>query len=273
MRITYYVPDLENPFWRQVISGTNQAAKAHGAIIEAVGSAHDEKRFTEQLEAYALKKPDAVMVSPIKTKTITSVCRAICQSGVPVVAVDQNMTTYVTASIISGNLRGGAMAAMYLAERLATGKCVVHIQAEEGLENVVLRRNSFTNEINRRGLRVVKQLKADSSRLKAREQMKVFLSEGTGFDAVFAENDAMALGVTEALKESHFTPWPLIVGYDGIMEALEAIRDGRMEATVAQNPEALGEKAVELVSQIIRRQPFEELATVLPKMVTKDDLK
>jgi ABC-type sugar transport system substrate-binding protein len=273
MQIVYSIPDQENPFWRQVISGAERKAKAEGASIEVIGAAHDENKQAEQLVSVLRKKPDAVLVSPVQTRTIAAACRAIRDSGIPIVAVDQNMTTDVTASVISGNLRGGMAAAQHLVQRLGPGKRVVHLQAEAGLENVVLRRNSFINEINRGGLRIVKEIQGFSSRPKAREGMRAFLSEGAGFDAVFGENDAMALGAVDALADRKFSPWPPIVGFDGVPEALDAIRAGRMEATVAQNPAGLGEKSVELAFRIIRRMPFEELTSVLPKLVTVKDLK
>ena len=272
MKIVYCIPDQKNPFWRLIVSGIEKKAKAEGALVEVFDAAHDEKRQAEQLQAVLKQKPDAVLVSPVQTKPIGALCKTIRDGGIPIVAVDQNMTADVTASIISGNLRGGTAAAQYLMQRLGPSGRVVHLLAESGLENVVLRRKSFVNEINRSGLKIVKQIQADSSRQKANEGMLAFLSEGIAFEAVFGENDAMALGAMDALADRKFLPWPVIVGFDGVPEAINAIRDGRMEATIAQNPEALGEKSIELIFKIIRFQQYEELTSVLPKLVTKEDL-
>jgi len=272
MKIVYCVPDQENPFWRQVISGVERKAKAEGASVEVAGAAHDDNKQKEQLEAVLQARPDALLVSPVQTRTIAAVCRSIRGGGIPIVAVDQNMTTDVTASVISGNMRGGTAAAQHLVQRLGIGKRLVHLQAEAGLENVALRRKSFLNEISRSGLRIVKEIQASSNRQKAFEGMRDFLREGTGFEGVFAENDAMALGAVDAMTDRNQSPWPPVVGFDGVPEAMDAIRAGRMDATIAQNPMALGEKSVETAFKIIRRQAFEELVTVLPKLVTKQDL-
>jgi ribose transport system substrate-binding protein len=109
MKIVYSIPYQENPFWGQVASGIERKAKAERASVEVIGAAHDESRQVEQLQKLLEKKPDAVMVSPINTKTVAAVCKAIRDSGVPIVSVDQNMTTDVTASVISGNLRGARL--------------------------------------------------------------------------------------------------------------------------------------------------------------------
>lgn len=272
MKIVYCIPDQENPFWRQIASGIERKAKVEGALLEVTGAAHDESLQTEQLQKLLEKKPDAVMVSPIKSKTVASVCKAIQDNGVPIVSVDQNMLPAVTASVISGNLRGGSIAAQFLVQQLGPGKGVVHLKAESDLENVNLRRTSFTNEIKRCGLKIVGQIQADSSRRKAREGMQYFLSGGTPFNAVFGENDAMALGAVDVLADHNVLPWPVIVGFDGVPEAIEAIRTGKMEATIAQKPEDLGDKAMDTAIKIIRHQPYEKLITVLPQLITKEDL-
>jgi ribose transport system substrate-binding protein len=272
MKTVYCVPDLENSFWKLVISGIERRAKAGGASVVVVSADHDETRQAEQLQKLLQTKPDAVLVSAVQTRSITSLCKAIRDGGLPIVAVDQNMTTDVTASVISGNLRGGTAAALYLVHRLGPRARLVHLLAESGLENVRLRRSSFLNEIDRCGLKIVKQIQADSSRRKARDGMLAFLTEAVAFDAIFGENDAMALGASDALAERAFLPWPVITGYDGVPEAIEAIRDGRMEATIAQNPETLGEKAMDLVFRILQNRQINDLTTVLPKLVTKADV-
>jgi ribose transport system substrate-binding protein len=272
MKIVYCMPDQENPFWRQIVFGIERKAKSEGTSVEVIGAAHDESMQAEQLQKLLEKKLDAVMVSPIKSKTVAAVCKAIQNNGVPVVSVDQNMLPNVTASIISGNLRGGTIAAQFLVKRLGLGKGVVHLQAESDLENVKLRRTSFTNGIERGGLKIVGQIQADSSRQKAREGMQAFLSSGITFNAVFGENDAMALGVMDVLADHKVLPWPVIVGFDGVPEAIEAMRADKMEATIAQKPEDMGDKAMDTVIKIIRHQPYDKLTTVLPQLITKQDL-
>jgi len=147
----------------------------------------------------------------------------------------------------------------------------VHLESED-VQNIMLRRRSFLSEIERRELFVVKTLKAESDRKRAYEAMKTFLGEGIAFGGLFAENDAMALGAMQAVQHRRPEPWPVIVGYDGVLEALHAIRDGKMDATVSQNPEMLGQKSAEIAILILGKKPYETLTSVLPKLVTKENL-
>ena len=270
MKVVYYVPDVGNPFWGEVVSGMNGRAKAEGITLEVV-SANDGARQLAQLEDYQRRNPDGVFISPVDMNGISLLCRSILKSGVPIMAIDQSLKPNVTGSVISGNMKGGMLAAAYLADSLPAGSRVVQIRAEQDLQNVMLRSTSFEQEVTRRGLKIVERIQADSQRNLAFEKTTRVLRENKPFDAIFAENDNMALGAVKALKEARYFPRPLVVGYDGIPEALEAIRSDSMDATIAQNPVALGQTALDIFLLAIKQRPFEAVTTVMPRLITKLD--
>ncbi len=267
-RLVYFLPDSGNPFWREVVAGIEAKMGAVGMSLQTVSAGHDETVQASQLRECLQLRPEAVFISPVEMSAISAPCRAVRDAGIPVVALDQTMTGITTASVIAGNMKGGYMAAQHLASCLPSDKTIVHIRAER-LPNVMLRNSSFVSEAGHQRLEVVKVIQADSSREKAFNGMREFLAERRRFAGVFAENDAMALGAIDALEQAGTSPWPVIIGFDGVPEALQAIRDGKMEATVAQNPRLLGEKAVEVLADIIAKRPFENTTSVLPTLVTR----
>ena len=271
MKVIYYVPDTTNPFWGEVVSGIEMRAKVEGIAVEVVSSNDGPTQFA-QLQDYESKKPDGVFISPVEMSGISALCRSILKSGVPIFAIDQSLKPNVTGSVISGNMKGGMLAASYLADRLQAGSRVVQIRAEQDLQNVMLRSTSFEQEVTRRGLKIIERVQADSQRGIAFEKTRQFLRENKAFDAIFAENDNMALGAVKALQEARYSPRPLVVGYDGIPEALLAIRSGAMDATIAQNGAALGQTAMDTFLLAVKRSPFEPVITVMPHLITKSDL-
>jgi ribose transport system substrate-binding protein len=267
-KVVYYLPDSANPFWREVVAGLEQKMAGFGVTVQTVSASHDEKLQCSQLTEYLQLRPDGVFISPVEMASVSPACRAISQAGIPVIGIDQTMTGSTNANVIAGNMKGGYLAAQHLAASLTAGKKVVHVQAED-LPNVALRRRSFEGEAERKGLQIIKTIQAESSRQKACEGMQRFLAEKRSFDGVFAENDAMALGVVDALDGAGYTPWPVIVGFDGVQEAIEAIRAGRMNATVAQNPGLLGERAAEIMMDVMAKKPVEITTSVLPMLITR----
>ena len=271
IKLIYYLPDTANPFWREVVAGIQSKVGGAGIAFETVSAGHDERAQVSQLEQCVSLHPQAVFISPVEMSSVSDLCRSIRAAGIHVVAIDQTMTGCVTANVIAGNMKGGYMAAQLLAACLGAGKAVVHIQAER-LPNVVLRTTSFVRETERKGIKIAKVIQANSSRQIAADGMLAFLAEGFAFDGIFAENDAMALGAIDALEKAGRSPWPQIVGYDGVPEALQAIKNGRMLGTIAQNPRTLGEKAVDVLMEIVGRRHFEVTTTVLPSVITIKEL-
>ena len=272
MKVVYYLPDLDNPFWRNVAAGMKNRADAEGIQLEVVNCGGETSAQATQIQDYPRRRADAVFVSPVEMQGLAAACKAIKGAGVPILSIDQNLNPSVTASVMSGNIKGGILAASYIAERSGPGKRVVQVGAQKNLPNVELRTMSFVDEIREKGLVIVKRIQGDSDSAVAASVMSAFLREKVSFDAVFAENDYMALGVIEALKAEGYWHLP-VVGYDGIPEALDAIRKGDLSATIAQNPRGLGETAVEVLLKITRGERFDSLTTILPRLVTMSDLR
>jgi ribose transport system substrate-binding protein len=99
-------------------------------------------------------------------------------------------------------------------------------------------------------IRVVGEVAADFDRLKAVGAMEDLLQTHPDVDAVFATNDQMALGAIEALTT--YKSDAILVGVDGAVEATQAIIGGDMDATVAQNPYAMGKVSVEQATKAVK---------------------
>jgi len=69
--------------------------------------------------------------------------------------------------------------------------------------------------------------------------------------AVFAENDPMAVGAANAIADAGRKGEIMVIGFNNDPEAVTAIQDGIMSATVAQFPELMGKKTVELAKTLI----------------------
>jgi inositol transport system substrate-binding protein len=80
----------------------------------------------------------------------------------------------------------------------------------------------------------------------------------------------MAMGALVALEQAKRKSKVVVVGVDAIADALEAVRNGRLDATVFQDAKGQGSTAVETAAKIIRKQPYEKQAFIPFQLVTKD---
>lgn len=85
--------------------------------------------------------------------------------------------------------------------------------------------------------------------------------------AVFAHNDEMALGALEAINSSgkHI----LVVGFDGNKDAISSIKNGKLTATVAQQPELIGKLAAEAAEQVLKGEKVKKTISAPLKLQTQ----
>ena len=86
----------------------------------------------------------------------------------------------------------------------------------------------------------------------AQKKFAEFLKDKPQIDAVLAANDAMGIGAADALAQAGYAISTIpIVGVDATSDGRAAIRDGRLNFTVFQDPQAQGAGAVEAAIQML----------------------
>ena len=97
-------------------------------------------------------------------------------------------------------------------------------------------------------------------------------SYGDAINAVFAQNDEMGMGALMALEQAGRKGKVVVVSVDAIADALQAVRDGRLDATVFQDAKGQGAAAVETAVTIARKQPYQKAVMIPFQLVTKENV-
>jgi ribose transport system substrate-binding protein len=118
-------------------------------------------------------------------------------------------------------------------------------------------------------LKVVAKQAADFDRTKSLNVMENMLQGNPDIQAVFAQNDEMALGAVEAIAATGRDI--LVIGFDGSADALQAVKDGKLSATIAQQFDLIGQKAVQTAAEVLQGKTVESSIPVPIKLVTKDN--
>ncbi|MGO3018834.1 MAG: substrate-binding domain-containing protein, partial [Anaerococcus sp.] len=92
--------------------------------------------------------------------------------------------------------------------------------------------------------------------------MENMIQANPNIKAVFCQNDEMALGAAEALAGNDNDI--IIVGFDGNEDAIAAVKEGKIAATVAQKPDEMGKIAIETALKHLNGEQVEkEIASPL----------
>ncbi|PIQ45461.1 MAG: hypothetical protein COW04_07435 [Deltaproteobacteria bacterium CG12_big_fil_rev_8_21_14_0_65_43_10] len=169
----------------------------------------------------------------------------------------------------------GAIAAQFLQEELPTGSGVALILGLLKSKQSIGRASGFEEEIKRKGvLRLVDRIYADFDATLAAKRTNLLLQRHTdpALMGIFCVNDAMALSTALKVKEAGKDQDIKVVGVDGIDEALAAIKEGWLSATVAFSPSEVAKGILDCASLLLRGEKVPSDINVPSRLVKKGDI-
>jgi inositol transport system substrate-binding protein len=220
----------------------------------------DAARQVQQVENLIAQDVDAIILNPCEVDASSPAVDKARAAGIPIINVNSETRSVPTAFVGSHDEESAELAMNYIAERLHGQGNIVMIQGFLGQTAQINRAKGARTVLARNpGLHLVAEQTAEWDRAKAMTLMENWIqSFGDKIDAVFAQNDEMAIGAVHALEEVNLKKRVPVVGIDAIQEALQMVKAGRLDATVFQDARAQGSTAVETACRIVRGQPYDK---------------
>ena len=160
------------------------------------------------------------------------------------------------------------MAGNFIKEQLGGKGNIAELQGVTGASATRDRGTGFHNIVDKdKNLKVVSSQPADFDRQKGLTVTENMLQSNPNIQAIFAQNDEMALGAVKALSTSGKKA--IVVGFDGGDDAKKAVDSGEMTATVAQQPDLMGSMAIENAKKILSGESVDKEIGVDLKLYVK----
>ena len=123
-------------------------------------------------------------------------------------------------------------------------------------------------------IKVLAEQTAEWDRAKGMTLMENWIqSYGNKINAVFAHNDEMGMGALQALEQAKLNDKIFVVSIDAIADALQAVKDGRLNATIFQDAKSQGAGAIEMAVKLAKKEKLDAQKVFIPfKMVTKENV-
>ncbi len=278
-RIALVLKTLNNPFFLEMQSGAEEAAKRLHAdlIVQAAERELDVEKQMQIIENLIQTQVDALCITPSGSKEVAPAIRKANQAGIPVLILDTRVDGAalgdgkIKTFIGSDNYEGGRIAARFIIDKL-DGKAKVGIlEGIPGHETGDERLRGFREVLEAApGVEIVASQTANWERDQGFNVFQNMMQAHPEIDTLFACSDLMALGAMEAIAAAGRTGQIRVVGFDALPEARQAIADGAMLATVAQFPGEMGRLAVENALKAIRGEEIPAYIPVKIELVTKD---
>jgi len=275
---------LANPFWGAMELGVKEAAAAQGVdyYLQAVESDQAAESQLNVCNTMLERKPLVMITASINSTNLLPCLKAANEANIKVVDLDGNLDPAVLDKegikiafrIGSDNVAAGGQGAEYLVSKLgkdAKGPVLV-IEGLSGNITGEKRAKGFADKLKELapGLEIVASLPGDWDRNKAASIATDTLTAHPDLVAIFCANDGMALGAVESIYAAGKGEQVTIIGVDGNSDAVKSIKEGRLNASVAQLPYLVGKQAVENVKKALAGDKVEESIAVPTLVLTKE---
>lgn len=277
-RIGVMVKFLGNPFWKKMADGMQAKAAELGLAVE-VRAALSEDDLQGQLrlmeEMVTAQDPyDLFLVSPQTGQNLIPAVERAEQMGIPVINVDGAVLDNAKYWVGAPNYQKGVLAADYVLSRFPKGCKVAVIMGRRGIYDAQQRTKGFLDTLEKSGkpFPVAGTPHCDWDLQKAFETTVTLFEDHADIEAVYCNNDNMALGVVGALKTHHKGKQVVVVGTDGIGEAYASIRRGELTATIDPAPDVAGAIAVEVALRVLEGQTVPRAVYAPQKLIDKSKL-
>lgn len=262
------VSTLNNPFFVSLKDGIIAAAEENGMKTIVVDAQDDSATQVSGVEDLIQQGVDILLINPTDSAAISTAVEYANSVGIPVITLDRSSDSGdVVTLVASDNEAGGQMAAEYITELLGENAIVAELEGTPGA-SATRERGAGFHSIADEKLQIVSKQTGDFDRTKGLNVMENMIQGNGNIQAVFAHNDEMALGALEAINSAGKDL--IVIGFDGIDDALASIRNGHLTATVAQQPVLMGEMAVQAAIDYIQGKEVEKVIAAPLKLVTKD---
>jgi len=265
---------LNNPFFVTLKNGAEKAASDLGVTLIVNDAQDDPAKQAAAIEDLIQKKVDAILINPTDANAVVPSVLKANKAGIPVITIDRSAAKGdVVCHIASDNVAGGRMAGEYLAKLLNYKGNVAELVGIPGTSAARDRGKGF-NEVMKKykDIKIVARQTADFNRAKGMQVFENILQAHPEVQGVFAHNDEMVLGAIAA-AEAAGRKDIIFVGFDAIDDAIKAIKEGKLAATVAQQPFEMGKLGVENAVKFLKGEKLPKFIPVPLKLITKDNVK
>ncbi len=253
--------NFQNEYWRTLREGYGVAQNnARDAGIDLTVDVQGALNETDEQGQLAIvnnminKKYDALLLSPISDGNLVPGVESANEKGIPVINVNDGLIANAPYFVGPKADQNGELAAEWIAEKIGyEGEVAIVIGMPKAFA-ARQRTSGFENWMaaNAPDIKIVAKQNADWDRNKSKDLAATWIKNYPNLKAIFCNNDDMALGVVEAVKE--YGKDIYVVGVDGVGEAYESIRKGELGATIDSFPYFKSQIATECALRVLAGQ-------------------
>lgn len=250
-------------------------ADAMGDVeLTVVDAGGDAAKQLQQVETFISQKVDAIIMQPQEQEACSPAIDKAKAAGIPIINCNSLTITEPDAYVGSNDSESAEIAMTYIAKQLGGKGNVLMMHGHPGQTAEVKRTEGAMDILAQNpDMTLLDEQTADWDRAEAMTLMENWIQAyGDQINAVFCQNDEMALGALNALVQAGKKDNVLVVGVDAIDDALQSVKDGKMDATVYQDCKGQAEGAIEAAYKLAKGESVEKEILIPFILVTTENV-
>ena len=250
-------------------------ADAMGDVeLTVVDAGGDAAKQLQQVETFISQKVDAIIMQPQEQEACSPAIDKAKAAGIPIINCNSLTITEPDAYVGSNDSESAEIAMTYIAEQLGGKGNVLMMHGHPGQTAEVKRTEGAMDILAQNpDMTLLDEQTADWDRAESMTLMENWIQAyGDQINAVFCQNDEMALGALNALVQAGKKDNVLVVGVDAIDDALQSVKDGKMDATVYQDCKGQAEGAIEAAYKLAKGESVEKEILIPFILVTTENV-
>jgi ABC-type sugar transport system substrate-binding protein len=266
-----------NPWRIAQTESMRNAAEENGVEIVITDAQSNTPKQVSDIQDMIAQGVDVLFIPPREEQGLEPALQSAHEAGVPVFLVDREANAEICEDYISfmgsNFVEQGERAAEWLVEATNGRAKVAELQGTVGASVTADRGEGFKSVIDENsGMEIVASQSGNFNRAEGQNVTEQILGGNPDLDAVYAHNDEMAIGAIQALKDAGRKPGEdvTVVSVDGTRDALQAIIDGELGATVETNPR-FGPLAFDTAERFLSGEQIPTKITVQDRLFDKSN--
>ena len=271
-KLSVVLKTTSSEYWSYVIAGIEQAEKDLGNVEVDVRGANSDTDFDGQLNMVETivnaDMCEAIAIAPLQADQIAN---ALTGVKIPVLAIDTNFEqaeTFIGTAHEDAAYQGGK----YVAEQIGKGGKVVVLANIQGESTSEARVAGYRKALEEGGCEIISTQYTDGVGDKAVTVTDGVLQSFPDIDAIVCCADDVALGASRAIRQTGRDGDGIIVcGFDGISSGVQAVVDGEISCTVAQDPYNRGYQCVKSMLDVVEGEKLDDFIDTGCNVITPDN--
>jgi ribose transport system substrate-binding protein len=263
-------------FYISMQCGVQAEAEKLGASVDVQGPQKFDPTLQKPIvDSVVASKPDALLVAPTDVTAMQAPLKAAADAGIKVVLVDTTVDdpSFAVSQIASDNLGGGKAAFDAVKKLVPDGGKVLVISTDPGVSTVDARVKGFEDAA--KGDSSFSYLGVQYSHNEPSTAAKLVtaaLQKDPDIVGVFATNLFAAEGTATGIRQAGKQNQVKVVGFDAGPDQMQALKEGTVQALIAQQPEKIGTDGVDQAIAALKGDDTEPEIQTGFTIITKDNL-